>query len=439
MKKKMLIDIISYLEEFIYRNKNSHESILTLAHFYYLQGNKDNFFKNIDLFIKSSKNKNLGDLEKLYVNDESFEIVLQEELYSNIENNYKQNDWDEEFIEKCILFSKGLDEEYYLKPYFLCELLINNKKKEFEQAIISQIIEDYPSSKWELTGLNIYTKGLLKRSVMDFDSKEDKLSFLDKSKEDFIFFLTKYNADDRAQQNIFSFIDILKGEKLYDEVLKILARISDIVKGESAKLRIFYEMGIVYFLTGKKNKAIQIFSDFFANFETSRELLEIKFKAAIFLKEKGLYKNSYLIFKDIGERFKTSSWAILCSKNILEIARMFFDENDYKEAIFFLDEVLKLKNNRDDVSSALYFKAKSCENLAEDSFSYDEKKRFSKDADYLYKKIVKNYNDNHKILSNIPSKYLEEKKGKRLKLDLGYIFFVFIIIVITTFVLLKLI
>ena len=435
----MLIDIISYLEEYIYRNKNCFESILTLAHFYYLQGNKDNFFKNIDLFIKNSKNKNLGDLEKLFINDSSFEIVLQEELYAFIENDYKKNDWNEEFIEKCILFSKGLDEEYYIKPYLLCELLINNQKREFDQAIIAQIIEDFPNSKWELTGLNIYTEGLLKRSKEDFDSKEDKWTFLEKIKEDFIFFLTKYNADERAQENIFRFVDILKEEKLYDEVLKILARISDIVKGEGPKLRIFYEMGIVYFLTGKKNKAIQIFSDFFSNFETSRELLEIKFKAAIFLKEKGLYKNSYIIFKDIGERFKTTSWAILCSKNILEIAIVFFKDNDYKEAIFFLDEVLKLKNNRDDVSSALFYMAKSCEELAKESFSYDEKKRFSKKSAFLYKKIAKNYNDNHNILSRIPSEYLEEKTEKRFNIDIGYIFFVIIVIIITTVVLLKMI
>gem|GEM_PF-5993855 len=440
MKKKILSEIISYLEEFIYRNRNKHESILTLAHFYYIQENYENFRKNVDLFVRKTKKKNLGDLEKLFVNDEAFGIVLQEELYSYIEKDYHKNHWDEEFVEKCISFTRNSDQDYLMKPYLLCELLINNGKMEFDQKVISQIVNDYSNTKWELIALNIYTKGRLENcQSREFESREKKWDFLEKVRDDIFLYFTKYSADERAIEMIFEFVDLLKEDRFYTEVLRMLVRMSEIVKREDLKLRIFYEMGIVYFLTGRKYKAIQIFSDFFANFETSRELLEIKFKAAIFLKEKKLYKNSYLIFKDIGERFKSSGWAILCSKNILEIALIFFDMNDYKEAIFFLDEVLKLRNNRDDVSTAMHYKAVSCERLSEECFSYDEKKRYQKLSHEIFLDLAENYNDNHEVLSKIPAEYLETKKNTMFNVDFGYIFFVMVVIIVTTVVLFKMI
>ena len=443
MKKKYLLELINYLEEYVYHNNDQAEGYLTIAHFYYLSKDNDNFMKNMDLFLKKTKEKNLYELEKLAFFDESFDIVLREELYFYLENSYTSLNWEEKFIEKSLDFIESISKDVFLKPYFLCELLKNSIfKADYINAgnLLKNILSNYSNTKWEILAMTFYADIMCKNGLNNFADIKDKEEFLNCFRDHVLYFAQKYPQEEKACEYLFTLGEILKNNNEYDKAVKLYSRISDIYSDELIKVKVLFELGRIYHLQGNSDKTIEIYTELFNNFETKKEIVEIKYESAGFLKDEGFYKNAFLIYREIGERFKNTRWAENSSAEILDLGKILFENRRYEDSEYMFEEVIKLKNNRDDVSWALYYVGRINEFYSENSFSYDKRERSKIKAYEIFSRIAKNYNDNKEILGKIDPVFFEEiPKEERLKsFDLNYIILIISVLLLAVIVFLKL-
>ncbi|MCK9224924.1 MAG: tetratricopeptide repeat protein [Candidatus Muirbacterium halophilum] len=442
MKKKYLLELINYLEEYVYHNNEMAEGFLTLAHFYYLSKDNDNFLKNLDIFLKKSKDKNLYELEKLAFFDESFDIVLREELYYFLENSYSACSWDNRFIEKSLDFIESVSKDVFLKPYFLCELLKNSfEKSDYIIAgnLLKNILSNYSNSKWEILAMTFYADIMKKTGTQKLDDIKDKDEFLNDFREHVLYFAQKYPQEEKACEYLFCLGEILKTNNEYEKAVKLYSRISDIYNDEIIKVKVLFELGKIYHKQGNSDKTIEIYTELFNNFETKKEIIEIKFESAGFLAKQGFYKNAFLIFREIAEKFKNTRWAESSSNKILEIGKKLFDNNRYEDSEYMFEQVIKLKNNRDDVSWALYYVGRINEFYAKNSFSCDKREKSKLKAFDIFSRIAQNYNDNKEILGKIDPVFFEEiPRTEKLKsFDFNYIILIVSILLLAVIVFLK--
>lgn len=442
MKKKYLLELLNYLEEFIYHNKEHSECYLTIAHFHYLSKDNENFLKNLDLFVKRSKEKNLFELEKLAFFDESFDIVLREELYHYMENSYSSCVWDRRFIEKSVDFIESVSKDIYLKPYFLCELLKNSPKDSDYNVsgnILKNILANYSGTKWEILAMSEYSDILTQTGLKDLDNLDNKEEFLDIFREHVLYFAQKYPQEAKASEYLFTLGDILKQQGEYEKAIKLYSRISDIYSDENIKVRVLFELGKIYGLQGNTEKTVEIYTELFNNFETRKEILDIKFQSADFLRENGYYKNAFLIYREIARKYKNTRWAENSSGKILEIGKTLFEKDMFEDSEYIFDEVINLKNNRDDVSWALFYIGKINEYYAENAFSYEERERAKSKYVEIFSRIARNYNDNKEILGKIDSVFFEDipREEKIRSFDLNYIILIISVLLIAVIIFLK--
>ncbi|MFA5478568.1 MAG: hypothetical protein WC002_04530 [Candidatus Muiribacteriota bacterium] len=442
MKKKYIIELLNLLEEYSYSEPKKGELFLTLAHFSYLLKNNELFLKNLEKFLSLSKEKNIVELEKLTFYDNSFDIVLLEELYQFLKTAYQPINWPADFIEKGVDFCENLSSDYYVKPYFLCELLLNMNNclnYELNRRILRLIITNYSNTKWEIFGLGQFSKNLEKIFIQNnFEDEGEKQQFLKEFREHLIFFIEKYPQDDTGKDFLFKLSDFFCENSLEDEAIKLFSRISDLFSDDYTRVRILYELGKIYHVKGNTDKTAEIYTELFSNFETRKETLELKYNAGFFLLENKFYKSSFMIFREIGEKFKNTSFAKLCSNRILEIGHIMFENKIYDDALFYFETVINLKNNRDDSSWALYYLAKIHEIFSEEKFSYDDRIASDIKSDEIYTRIVENYGDNKEILGKIDISYLVKNITPTSKgIDFNYIIFFSAAIIISIIIFLK--
>lgn len=442
MKKKLLVELINYLEEYIYNNSELVESNLSLAHLYYLGKEEDNFNKNIEIFYKKVKDKNIYEIEKLVYFDPSFDVVLKEELYFFLENSHGINVWERGFIERAINFLESVSKDIFFKPYFLCELL-KNMGEDVElglcKKVLKNILKNYSNTKWEIIGLNLFSENLEKIYLKDeFKDHSDKIEFLNEFKEHLLYFGQKYPEETIVSETFFKLAEFMCKEDEYEMAIKLYSRISDIYSDEILKVKVLFEIGNIYYLKGNIEKAVDIYTELFKNFETRKEILQIKFESAVFLMNNKYYKNAFLIFREISRKFRNTKWATKSSNKILEMGKTLFEKKEYEEAEYFFSQIIKIKNNRDDSSWALYYQAEIYKIFSEIKFSYDKRVSYKIKSDEIFKRLIENYNDNKDILGLIDMEYFEKpEKITPKSFDLNYIILISGILILAIVLFLK--
>ncbi len=444
MKKKLLIELINHLEEHIYTDKENPSDLLTLSHLYYFSSDKKNFIKTLGLFYKKSKEKNLFELEKIAFHDQSFVVVIREELLFYLEGEYVAGQWDSRFSKGMIDFLETVGDDLFPKPYILCEILKNQKDNVDignSKKALKNILTGYTGTRWELTGLRLFTENMGKHlKEHDFRDQCEKEDFIKEYKENLQFFANKFPEDSKASEYLFALCDYFMENELYDEAIKLYSRISDLYRDDHIKVRVLYELGMIYHIKGETTKTVEIYTEMFTNFETRKDLVEIKFLAAEFLADNDYYKNAYLIFREICRRFRNTRWAERSSRYILDMACNLYKEGKYSEALTFFDELLSIRNSRDHTSSARFHKGLIFRELANSAFSYDERISYDVRSDEIFRKIVRDYNDNPDILSRIPSEYLRENNSvSEPAFDFNYILLTAGIVILMIVIFLKMV
>ncbi|MGM0608292.1 MAG: tetratricopeptide repeat protein [Candidatus Muiribacteriota bacterium] len=430
MRKKILFELISTLEEIDYSAGETPENCLCLAHLNYLLNQAQNFNRYIEKFYKKKPDeKNLYELEKLIFHDKSFDIVLLEELYYYLENNYQIQQWTKQFIEKFIYFLDSVSSDYFVKPFFLCELIYNTglyNDYDINKKLLKNLLKSFSNTRWEIKGLCFFTHNLEKIYLnTEWEEKNKKIEFLKEFREHLIFFLQKYPQEEMAKEYLFKLSDFFCQEQEFDEAIKLYSRLSGAFSDEHTRVRILYELGRIYHIKENTAKAVEIYTELFTKFETKKDCIQIKFNAGRFLSEENYNKSAFLIFKEIASKFKTNKLALECSNEIIKIGKKLYNNKKYSEALFYFEEVLQLKNNRDDTSWALFYLGKIYKKLSHIEFSYDKRISYSIKSDEVFKKLIKNYGDNKAILENLSSDYLlENKETKKTDFDLNYIIIV---------------